>query len=100
MISVEKIKEHKKLYRRFFIPELYDNKIHHIPNASEFDSIDVSEKNFSGVIVLYSGRATYEKRAHLVVAIAREGIRMYEKLEIECINSICLIFRLIHGDIL
>ena len=72
MISVEKIKEHKKLYRRFFIPELYDNKIHHIPNASEFDSIDVSEKNFSGVIVLYSGRATYEKRAHLVVAIARE----------------------------
>jgi glycosyltransferase involved in cell wall biosynthesis len=72
MISIEKIKEHKKLYHRFSIPGLYDAKIHHIPNTSEFDNIESTEKDFSKIIVMYSGRATYEKRANLIVAIAKK----------------------------
>jgi glycosyltransferase involved in cell wall biosynthesis len=72
MISKEKIKEHTTLYRRFQIPEEYTNKIHYIPNASEFEQITLTQKKFSSLVVLYSGRATTEKRAYLVAAIAKK----------------------------
>ena len=71
MISMEKIKEHLSLYRKFGVPESYDAKIHYIANASEFDLISVNDKDYSGVTVLYSGRATVEKRSHLVAEIAK-----------------------------
>ena len=71
MISVEKIKEHLILYRKFGIPEQYDAKINYIANASEFDSISLRDKIYSDVTVLYSGRATAEKRSHLVTEIAK-----------------------------
>jgi L-malate glycosyltransferase len=76
MISQIKIAEHKRLYQRFGIPQRLELKIHYIPNASDFDTINVEEKDFATVRVFYSGRATPEKRPHLVAAIARE---VYQK---------------------
>lgn len=72
MISQVKIAEHKRLYRQYGIPERFEKKIHYIPNASDFDIVGIEEKDFSAVRVFYSGRATPEKRPHLVGAIARE----------------------------
>lgn len=71
MISTQKIAEHIQLYRKFGVPSRYDGRIRYIPNASEFATIDSSSKDFSSVKVLYSGRATAEKRPHLVVAVAK-----------------------------
>ena len=72
MISEEKIKEHLRLYEQFGIPNKYAVKIVYIPNASEFEKIDLFEKKYSPFVVLYSGRATAEKRAHLFANIAEK----------------------------
>lgn len=72
MISQVKIAEHKQLYKRFGIPQKFEQKIHYIPNASDFDTVNVDEKDCTTVRVFYSGRATPEKRPHLIAAIARE----------------------------
>lgn len=72
MISEVKIKEHLALYKRYGIPETYASRINYIPNASEFEEINVFEKDFTTFTVLYSGRATQEKRVHLVARIAEE----------------------------
>jgi len=72
MISRQKIQEHLDLYRRFGIPVSFDQKIHYIPNASEFATIEIAQKDFSDFTVFYSGRATTEKRSHLVAAIAEK----------------------------
>jgi len=72
MISLQKIREHKLLYQRFGIPEELTKRIHYIPNASDFEIIDIAEKDFSQFRVFYSGRSTPEKRPHLVAAIAEK----------------------------
>lgn len=72
MISRQKIAEHLQLYERFGIPEKFAQRIQYVPNASEFESISRSEKDFSAVTVLYSGRATPEKRPQLFARIAEE----------------------------
>lgn len=72
MISQQKINEHLTLYKRFNIPERYAQRIYYIPNASEFERLDISQKDFSTVRVLYSGRATPEKRPLVFARIAEE----------------------------
>lgn len=72
MISQQKIREHIEIYRRFGVPQKYDDRIHYIPNASEFERIEVREKDFSTLRILYSGRATVEKRPALFARIAEE----------------------------
>ncbi|WP_162944786.1 glycosyltransferase family 4 protein [Flavisolibacter nicotianae] len=71
MISQVKIREHIELYKRFGVPGNLAERIRYIPNASDFDTISVDEKDLSSVRVFYSGRATPEKRPHLVTAIAK-----------------------------
>lgn len=70
MISRQKIAEHIVLYKRFSIPKRFEEKIAYIPNASEFEVFKAWEKDLSAIKVLYSGRATTEKRAELVAKIA------------------------------
>lgn len=81
MISKNKIKEHLELYKRYSIPKVFGDKIHYIPNASDFETINVAEKGFSRIRVLYSGRATPEKRAHLVAAIAAKVHKAEDSIE-------------------
>lgn len=71
MISQVKIKEHIDLYKRLGVPGHLADRIQYIPNTSDFDTIHVDEKDVSFVRVFYSGRATPEKRPHLVTAIAK-----------------------------
>jgi L-malate glycosyltransferase len=72
MISKRKIHEHLELYKKFGIPAIYESRITYIPNASEFENITINEKHFQQLNIMYSGRATIEKRAHLVTLIANE----------------------------
>jgi L-malate glycosyltransferase len=72
MISKEKITEHFELYIRYAIPAMFKQKVYYIPNASEFQSISIKDKDLSTIRVLYSGRATPEKRPQLVARIAEE----------------------------
>ena len=81
MISTVKIKEHLQLYQRFGIPESFESRIHYIPNTSDFTDITIEEKDLSIVRVLYSGRATPEKRSHLVAAIAEKVHREDSSIE-------------------
>jgi L-malate glycosyltransferase len=72
MISTVKIKEHVQLYKRFGVPNAFEGKICYISNTSDFTNITVAEKDLSAVRIFYSGRATPEKRPHLVAAIAKK----------------------------
>ncbi len=75
MISKKRIEDHKELYKRLNIPSVYINKIIYIQNAIDVEpqAIAKDDHNFT---VLYAGRATEEKRIHLVAEIAK---RLYDK---------------------
>ena len=75
MISRQKIDEHLLLYKRLGIPKSFETRIDYIPNASEFEQFNAGDKDFSSIKVLYSGRATAEKRSYLVAEIAK---RVYD----------------------
>lgn len=75
MISKKRIEDHKELYKRLDIPSVLTNKIIYIPNAIDLES-KVIAKDDHNFTVLYAGRATEEKRIHLVAEIAK---RLYEK---------------------
>jgi glycosyltransferase involved in cell wall biosynthesis len=72
MISKLRIEQHVQLYQRYGIPGFFVAKIHYISNASDFEQYNLEDKDFSCVRVFYSGRATPEKRPHLVTAIAEK----------------------------
>ena len=70
MISQKRIADHKELYQRYNIPSGLMDKIVHIPNAIKLPD-QLPSKNENPFTVLYAGRGTAEKRAHLVAEIAR-----------------------------
>ena len=71
MISKKRIEDHKQLYDRVKIPSHFLNKISYIPNAIALPA-HTSHKDEGILTVLYVGRATEEKRVHLVAEAAKK----------------------------
>jgi glycosyltransferase involved in cell wall biosynthesis len=74
MISNRSIAEHKTQYQKIGVPEHEVGKIMYLPNGISLPKLMESKKIDSAKLrVLYVGRATAEKRVHLVAAIARRA---------------------------
>ena len=71
MISKKRIGDHKELYDHYKIPSHFLDKISYIPNAITLPA-DTRGKDNNSFTILYSGRATMEKRVHLVAEIAEK----------------------------
>ena len=72
MISLKRIEDHYRLYDVFGIPAFYKEKIQHIMNGIHLpDFIEPKDFFRNQFSVLYAGRATPEKRVHVVSALAK-----------------------------
>lgn len=71
MISQDAIHKHIELYRRYHIPAAFVSRIQLIMNGIPLPSADTLSLQDDKVRLLYVGRATAEKRPHLVAEIAR-----------------------------
>lgn len=103
MISKKRVEDHKDLYERMKIPASFINKIVYIPNAIELPDQSISKDNTT-FTVLYVGRATEEKRVHLVAEIAKRLQKENIQFEIagDVSNSIKtkdLTFIKFHGNV-
>jgi glycosyltransferase involved in cell wall biosynthesis len=77
MISKVRIDDHLQQYRRLKVPGKYDERIRYIGNGIKMSGIP-PRKGDGTLQVLYVGRATAEKRVHLVARIA-QALRQKEK---------------------
>ena len=74
MISNRSIAEHKTQYQKIGVPEHEVGKIMYLPNGIPLPKMmETKEIDSVKLKVLYVGRATAEKRVHLVAAIARSA---------------------------
>ena len=74
MISNRSIAEHKTQYQKIGVPEHEFGKIMYLPNGIPLPKMmETKEIDSVKLKVLYVGRATAEKRVHLVAAIARSA---------------------------
>jgi L-malate glycosyltransferase len=72
MISLKRIEDHYRLYDVFGIPAVYKEKIQHIMNGIHLPDLIESKDFFQNQLkVLYAGRATPEKRVHVVSGLAK-----------------------------
>jgi glycosyltransferase involved in cell wall biosynthesis len=71
MISTTRINDHMEQYRRIGVPEKYDRRIQYIINGIHLPA-QARPRNSNATRVLYVGRATPEKRVHLVAQIAEK----------------------------
>jgi glycosyltransferase involved in cell wall biosynthesis len=87
MISKKRIGDHQLLYDRFKIPSRYRDRINYIPNAIILPA-EPPAKDINSFTVLYSGRATKEKRVHLVTEIAGKLQERNENIKFEIAGDI------------
>jgi glycosyltransferase involved in cell wall biosynthesis len=74
MISNRSIAEHKTQYQKIGVPEHEVGKIMYLPNGISLPKLmERKELDSAKLRVLYVGRATGEKRVHLIAAIARSA---------------------------
>jgi glycosyltransferase involved in cell wall biosynthesis len=71
MISTTRIDDHVQQYRRLGVPDKYDRRIQYIINGIHLPEQPRARNNNTNRI-LYVGRATPEKRVHLVAQIAEQ----------------------------
>ena len=103
MISQKRIHDHKALYKLYGIPENLLSRIYYIPNAIQLSGT-VTKKATSDLSILYVGRGTKEKRAHLIAAIAKELSGSNTRFEMmgdvsAAINKTDYPFVVFHGNI-
>jgi len=72
MISRRRIADHLKQYREWGVPPNYDNRIEFILNGIPLPHYPVHKQWDRKLRVLYSGRATPEKRVQWIVALAEK----------------------------
>jgi glycosyltransferase involved in cell wall biosynthesis len=74
MISNRSMAEHKTQYQKIGVPVHEFGKIMYLPNGISLPKLmERKELDTAKLSVLYVGRATAEKRVHLVAAIARSA---------------------------
>jgi L-malate glycosyltransferase len=69
MISKVRINDHLQQYRKLKVPAIYNDRIRYIGNGIKMSGTPPAKKG-DPLKVLYVGRATAEKRVHLVARIA------------------------------
>ncbi len=81
MISKIRITDHLQQYQKLSVPENYNSRISYIPNGIDIPATGM-EKDWEGPLhVLYAGRATSEKRVHLVAGIAEKVGKEFPQIE-------------------
>ncbi|MET6996661.1 glycosyltransferase family 4 protein [Chitinophaga defluvii] len=75
MISKVRIEDHLLQYERWGIPGHYAGRIHYIPNCIPLpaQAPDTAKYHTAKPEVLYVGRATAEKRVHLIAQMAEQA---------------------------
>ena len=75
MISRLRIEDHLKQYKKLGIPNQYNERIQYIVNGIPLPA-SIQPKDFNASIkVLYVGRATEEKRVHLIAQMAEKAFQ-------------------------
>ena len=92
MISRQTIEFHKDMYRRYKIPEQFLSKIVYIPNAISLPA-RIGSKPPGNFKVLYTGRATREKRVELIASIAREIRKVDESIQFEMLGDVSKVIK-------
>lgn len=89
MISSIRVREHIDLYRRYGIPTSYDPRIRFVMNAIELPA-QPPKPAYDAVplVVLYVGRATAEKRVHLIAQMARAAAGAGRALRFEFLGDV------------
>lgn len=72
MISYQTINDHLSQYKKWKIPDEYAKRIQYIQNGILLPENEDIKQEQQKLIVLYAGRATAEKRVHLVAQIAKK----------------------------
>lgn len=85
MISKVRIEDHIQQYRKLKVPAEYEAHIRYIGNGIKIDG-DPPAKN--GLLrVLYMGRATAEKRVHIVAKIAKAVRDVYNEVVFQFVGN-------------
>jgi glycosyltransferase involved in cell wall biosynthesis len=88
MISKKRIDDHALLYQQIKIPDYYLQRIIYIQNAIVLPGVNAIEKDDQAFTVLYAGRATADKRVHLVAQIAEKLKNLNYPIQFEILGDV------------
>ncbi|TBR19072.1 MAG: glycosyltransferase [Chitinophagaceae bacterium] len=89
MISRKSIEDHRLLYNRYRIPEVYFENITYIQNGISISKYEQIKKEANNKLtVLYSGRGSKEKRIHLFAQIAQVINTQFPEIQFEILGDV------------